>query len=222
MAIRAHNPWLDLPEAVPYVVREDAEVLKRLGPRLCGPYALQLDLLPQPWTGHIEKAEILMLALNPGYAEADREELRNRDYADQWKAALSFSTRTPFYFLDPAFKATGGARWWGRRLRDLIGVVGHDAVAHKVMCVEHFAYKSERYAPLGASLPSQRYSFDLVRDAISRGKRIVVMRSESIWLESLPELRSHPYVRLSNHQNPHLSRAQMRPDQFDALCKALV
>lgn len=209
MADLGINPWLSLPEQAPYVVSDDADVLKRMSPRLRGPYALQLDLLPQPWTGHVENAEIVMLALNPGYAQSDREELRNPDYADQWKAALSFSTRTPFYFLDPVFKATGGARWWARRLRDLTSVVGHDAVAQKVMCVEHFAYKSERYAPLGASLPSQRYAFDLVRDAIRRRKQIVVMRSERIWLSSVPELRSYSYVRLSNHQNPHLSRAQM-------------
>jgi hypothetical protein len=107
-------------------------------------------------------------------------------------------------------------------LADLISVVGHDAVAQKVMCVEHFPYKSERYAPSGASLPSQRYSFDLVRDAIRRRKQIVVMRSERIWLLSVPELGSYPYVRLSNHQNPHLSRAQMTATQFDALCKALL
>ena len=216
------NPWLNLPESAPYVAPDDAEMLERLSLRLRGPFAMQLDLLPQPWTGDIKRAEILMLALNPGYAEADREELRNHDYADQWKAALSFCTRTPFYFLDPAFKATGGARWWARRLRDLISIVGHDVVAQKVMCVEHFPYKSARYAPLGATLPSQRYSFDLVRDAISRGKQIVVMRSERIWLESVAELRSYPYVRLTNHQNPHLSRAQMTADQFDALCKALL
>jgi hypothetical protein len=82
------------------------------------------------------------------------------------------------------------------------------------MCVEHFPYKSWRYAPLGAVLPSQRYSFDLVSDAIRRRKQIVVMRSERIWLSSVPELQSYPYVRLSNHQNPHLSRAQMTADQL--------
>src|SRR5689334_18116030 len=124
MDLKRRNPWLALPESAPYVAPDDGETLRRFSPRLRGPFALQLDLLPQPWTGDIERAEILMLALNPGYAEADREDLRDHAYAAEWKAALSFSTRTPFYVLDPAFEATGGGRWWVRRLRDLIGIAG--------------------------------------------------------------------------------------------------
>ncbi len=46
------------------------------------------------------------------------------------------------------------------------------------------------------------------------------MRSERIWLESVPELRSYRYIRLSNHQNPYLSRAQMT-DQFERVVAAL-
>jgi hypothetical protein len=47
------------------------------------------------------------------------------------------------------------------------------------------------------------------------------MRSERIWLESVPELRQHAYIRLSNHQNPYLSRAQMTEEQFSCLTAAL-
>jgi hypothetical protein len=74
---------------------------------------------------------------------------------------------------------------------------------------------------LGATLPSQEYSFDIVRQAMRRGKQIVVMRSDRSWLESLPEMSSYPYIRLSNHQNPYLSRAQMSEEQFGRLVMAL-
>ncbi len=199
----------------------DAPFLSRLSPRLRDNYELKLDLLPQPWTGSIHTAEVFMLALNPGFSPDDSTELRNDDYAEQWRLALSFQTRTPFYFLDPAFKNTGGYRWWARRLRELIAIVGLDVVARKVMCIEHFPYQSVSYPPFGVTLPSQHYSFGLVREAIRQGKQVVVMRSERIWLESVPELRSYPYIRLSNHQNPHLSRAQMTEDQFERVVAAL-
>ncbi len=65
-----------------------------------------------------------MLALNPGFAAEDYTELQIPDYAEQWRLALSFGTRTPFYLLDPAFSQTGGYRWWLRRLRYLIEAVG--------------------------------------------------------------------------------------------------
>src|SRR5204862_31437 len=112
---------------------------------------------------------------------------------------------------------TKGYAWWRNRLRSLIDVAGLEPVATKVMCVEHFPYKSKSYKPLGTTLRSQRYSFELVRQAIHEGKQIVMMRSERIWLESVPELRSYPYIRLTNSRNPHVSRAQMSGEQFDRL-----
>jgi hypothetical protein len=47
------------------------------------------------------------------------------------------------------------------------------------------------------------------------------MRSERVWLEAVPELRGYPYIRLSNNQQPYLSRAQMTPVQFQNLRDAL-
>ena len=85
-----------------------------------------------------------------------------------------------------------------------------------------FPYKSESYRAIGATLPSQEYSFEIARGAIRQRKQIIVMRSERVWLESVTELRTYPYVRLSNHQNPHFSRAQMTAEQFDRLSAALL
>ena len=221
MIMTSENPWVDLPDAPPFVAPVDVELLEKLAGKLTGPCELRLDLRPQPWTGSIHKAEVLLLALNPGHSDRDYEELRNPDYADQWRRALSFDTRTPFYLLDPAFAGYGGDLWWRRRLRDLIDVAGVDAVAQKVMCIEHFPYKSVAYRPLGVTLPSQEYSFNLVREAVRRRKQIVLMRSERIWLHSVAELTGYPYIRLSNNQNPYLSRSQMAADQFDALCAAI-
>jgi hypothetical protein len=187
------NPWLDLPSQPPFVASIDAEPLARLRHVLRDRLELKLDLLPQPWTGSIHTAEVFMLALNPGFSPDDYVELRNAEYAEQWRLALSFDTRTPFYFLDPAFTDTGGYRWWARRLRELIAVVGIEAVAQHVMCIEQFPYKYVSYRPLGVTLPSQHYSFGLVREAIGQGKHVVIMRSERLWLESVPELREYSY-----------------------------
>ncbi|HYN10603.1 MAG TPA: hypothetical protein VES67_24680 [Vicinamibacterales bacterium] len=221
MKLTIPNPWVDLPETAPFVAPVDAETLGRLGRRLKGPYELKLDLRPQPWTGSVHAAEVLVLALNPGFAEQDYRDIVDPDYVEQWRLALTFETRTPFYLLDPAFQSGGGNLWWRRRLRDLIDVVGLEVVARKIMCVEHFPYKSRRYASLGSELPSQRYSFEIVREAIRQTKPIVIMRSERVWLGSVPELREYSYIRLSNHQNPYFSRSQMTGEQFARLCEAL-
>jgi len=220
-ALLEANPWRHLPDAPPYIAEADRELLARCVGKLKGAYELKLDLLPQPWTGDIKRATVLMLALNPGFAADDHAEIENPDYAEQWRLALSFSTRVPFYFLDPAFSHTGGYRWWHRRLTALIEVAGREAVAEQVMCVEHFPYKSVSYGSLGVTLPSQHYSFEIVRYAIREKKEIVLMRSERVWLESVPELRNYPYIRLSNNQNPYFSRSQMTSEQFERLSAAL-
>ena len=170
---------------------------------------------------NVATAEVLVLALNPGFHPDDLLDVRNPDYAEQWRLALSFATRTPFHFLDAAFRQTGGGRWWHKRVRELIEAAGFDAVSRGLMCVEHFPYKSTRYAALGETLPSQQYSFTIVREAIRNNKPIVIMRSERIWLESVPELREYSYIRLSNHQNPYLNRAQMTNEQFERVVAAI-
>ena len=40
-------------------------------------------------------------------------------------------------------------------------------------------------------------------------------------MESVPELKAYPYIRLSNNQNPYFSRTQMTGEQFDSLCRVL-
>lgn len=98
-ALLEANPWRRIPSAPPFVVDEDRDDLGRYVAKLKGPFELKLDLLPQPWTGDIRQATVLMLALNPGFAPEDYTDLQHPDYAEQWRLALSFSSRTPFYFL---------------------------------------------------------------------------------------------------------------------------
>jgi hypothetical protein len=215
------NPWESLPEAAPFILDTDRETLSQRLSRITGDYSLRLDLRPQPYTGCPQTAQVILLALNPGFSTDDIIELENPDYADQWAQALTFETRTPFYFLDPAFTHTAGYAWWFRRFRDLISECGLEPVKNQIACVELFPYKSKSYRPVGVTLPSQLYSFHLVREAMNQGKEIVVMRSERAWLDAIPELQSYNYIKLSNHQNPYLSRNQMSSDQFARLMRRL-
>ena len=114
------NPWLAIPDQPPYIAPEDGDLLRRVANRLRDRYDLKLDLLPQPWTGNVNTADIFLLTLKPGFSHDDDIEIRDPDYHEQWRLALSFETRVPFYFLDPAFQGTGGYRYWNKRLRDLI------------------------------------------------------------------------------------------------------
>ena len=103
--VDVHNPWLQLSDMPPFIAPADAETLDRLRGRLVGDYELRLDLLPQPWTGNVNTAEVLVLALNPGFRTEDHADLQNRDYAEQWRLALSFQTRTALLLSRPCVQA---------------------------------------------------------------------------------------------------------------------
>jgi hypothetical protein len=60
-------------------------------------------------------------------------------------------------------------------------------------------------------LPSQAYSFSLVRRAIERGAEIVVMRSKRLWFEAIPELARYGRTHLgSNPRSPFLSPGNLK------------
>ena len=48
------NPWLELPNAAPFVAPDDRDTLTRLAGRLVGAYELRLNMMAQPWTGHVK------------------------------------------------------------------------------------------------------------------------------------------------------------------------
>jgi hypothetical protein len=70
-------------------------------------------------------------------------------------------------------------------------------------------------------VPSQEYSFSLVRQAIEKGKPIVIMRSREIWFRYVPELRNYPYIELKYPRTPYLDCKHMTEVQFEDLEAAL-
>lgn len=92
------------------------------------------------------------------------------------------------------------------------------------MCLQWFPYHSAGVGDLGsvAVLPTQQYTFGLLKDAIREGKMIVMMRSEQLWLASVPEFRQVHYVLLKNVRRPFCSPGNMPPGAFERLVDALL
>jgi hypothetical protein len=73
------------------------------------------------------------------------------------------------------YPPSSGYRWWTGALRPLIEAVGHDTVAEKVAVIEFFPYRSVTFRRLPLPVPSQRFGFQLARDAVIAGKLVVVL-----------------------------------------------
>lgn len=197
-ASETSNPWPALPLEPEYVLPCDADAVKKFKPAR-EEKRLHLELLPEPFIGAIE-APVVLLALNPGFSTEDVAVHGSADFRDRVRGNHARkAAQYPFYYLDPICSKTPGGVWWEKKFRSLRSE-GFDQqqVASSILCVQYFPYHSDQYAPL--AVPSQEYSFMLVRSAIGRGAVIVIMRAGESWFKRVPELKG--YSRLQKLCNP--------------------
>jgi hypothetical protein len=106
-------------------------------------------------------------------------------------------------------------------MRALIKAVGQQRVAERMMWVQYLGYQSLEWCPFPAPLPSQRFAFRLVRDALAAGKLIIVGRSRKLWTEAVPELATYHYIELSSPRSPYLTPNNMGDAEFARVIDAL-
>ncbi len=213
------NEWLNLPHVAPFVPPCELSIIQRHNEEISNSLnELQLDVLPEPYIGN-PNAPIYLLNLNPGFSSRDLEWHSRTDFAKAIRANLAHeSLEYPFYFMDPQFAESEGAKWWLKKLWPLVNETNLKSVAKSLFCVEYIGYHSFKYERIspkvsGGYLPTQQYAASLVRGAIQDGKKIVLMRSRAQWFWLVPELEGYPnLVKLNNPQNPCISKNNL--DQF--------
>jgi hypothetical protein len=88
-----NNPWVDLPSEPPYIAPVDTSGLLKVGKRADG---LRFDVIPDPYFGDINQAEIVVLPLNPGFEDADLLVNMQRDeYVTQNRLSLKHKSSPP-------------------------------------------------------------------------------------------------------------------------------
>jgi len=213
---QTHNPWSRLPETSPYVLPEDAPALFAFNLRAAAKSKYDLSLFPEPYFG-LPSAPVVLLALNPGWAEGDAIAHASPVFGSPARLSLVHQLESyPFLHLRPHL-STPGASWWQRIAKPPIKAVGVDAVAKNMCCVQFFPYHSRTFGSTRLSVPSQQYGFGIVRRAVERGADIIVMRSWKLWSAAVPELRGYRNLHfIKNPRNPTLSLANLG-NGFNAL-----
>ena len=199
-------------------------------------YRLRTELPPTPYAGN-PSASVVLLNLNPGYADQDLA-----DYAEPAfrRAAIDNLTHSiaeaPFFPIDRRFSATSSYRWWTRRLRRPIEAAGEDAVARNVFCVQAFPYHSAGFDPwlwdppekLRDLFPSQGYTAHLLSEAIGRGAMIVGLRSgkaaRRYWKTAAPGLRAVSWLRTRTGgapRSPYVTENSLGTESWSELVRRL-
>ena len=203
------NPWFALPPSPDYVLPGDRSTIERHNTVVRNTdYAFVLDLLPEPFLGP-KDPRVVMLNLNPGFAESDYTAHTNQAFSIAARETLLHSRKEwPMYLLDPRFQWASGAMWWRSRLRRLAEAVGDwQPVGHHLLVVEMFGYHSRRFRRPQGILPSVAYGAELVSSAMRRDVPIVIMRARRQWLELVPGLGHYQHLhQLSNPRSPYVSR----------------
>jgi hypothetical protein len=135
---------------------------------------------------------------------------------------LTFESEFPIFSLDSRWPAQAGYEYWTSRLRHLIKKVGIDHLAGRLMIVQYFPYQSRDYPPLREPLPSQEYTFDLVRRASEQGKLMVVLRAERLWLQAVPGLAERGYIIAHSPRSGHVSPGNLGEDGFRQVLERIV
>ncbi len=196
------NPWIHLPQNPPYVLPSDAPQVDAFNHRHRenDQRLLRLDVRAEPYIGALD-APIVLLNLNPGYVPEDRLMNDDPDGKALWQSnVLHESLEYPFYVLDPRISWAPVAAWWRETLNALIAISDTQTVARNVLCIEYFPYHSRQDPGFPGLLPSQRYGFTLVDQAIDRGAVILVTRAARVWMEQVPRLIG--YGRAFKSANP--------------------
>lgn len=215
------NPWLKLPKSSPYILPED---LKRISKYKITPENLgwQLEFLPVPYLGNFKKAQIVLLCLNPGYDKIlDQLAHKDKSYYQENLRSLNFASKIPFYCLNPGFDYSGGYKWWVRLLKQLIEKYSLKLLSEKLMCLQYLPYHSKTFKNPPCLLPSQNYTFCLLKKAIKEQKVIVIMRSKKLWFSTVPELKTYDFIELKNYRMPYLTRGNIKNGNFEKIIRAL-
>lgn len=187
-----HNLWRRLPKTEPFVLRCDKERIQSFNTQAKPVHQIHLELLPEPFLGNPHHAKVIFLSLNPGYEEMDIWSLHDTDFVEACRANLTHENQEyPFFLLNPIFaSSSGGFCWWRDKLKTLIYRYGFKKLAHKICAIEYFPYHSESLG-FNNLIPSQCYSFFLVKEAMKRNALIIQMRSQRRWQKAIPRLKTY-------------------------------
>jgi hypothetical protein len=224
------NPWHRLPDKPPFVLPEDmakVEAFNLKEEQKAGQnHVLNLDLIPEAFLGWRE-APLVLLGNIAGVSETGDPPAAyrlEREFADRMRNNLldnkaHRNSNCPFVYFEPEI-IPPGEDWWDCKLRYLLREFGNADVAksilaRNILAVEFFPYVScsNRYAHDSLRLPSQEYSFDLVRNAVKREAVIVLRHGERRWLEAVRELDGYQrLVRLKIYLKGLISPNLVRDD----------
>ena len=93
-----------------------------------------------------------------------------------------------------------------------------------VCSIEFFPYRSLNFCHGAIRLPSQSYTFALVKERLASGALIIVTRGLENWVLAVPELGARFYqtvFRTKSRQNTAITLRNLPDGVFDRICERI-
>lgn len=217
LEMKMENPWRQLSSNAPFVLNDDLAVIKAYNQfHEKQDTWINLSHTPEPRLGPVS-APVIILQLNPSYLRAD---LAGSTDSDRVR-------RDMISIKDESHEHLGAAlldHWWKPRLSKLIGDVGTQQLSKRLCSIEFFPYRSLRFGHGQIRLPSQAYTFSLVRNGLARNALFIVARNLELWTSAVPELLSRvndTVYCLNNRRSSYYTERNLPPGCYKKIVERL-
>lgn len=206
------NPWLRLQDKAPFVLDCDAGPVEKL---LSKGKKIHTELPPEPYSGN-KDAPLVLLWKRPSFNPVDAEYmLKSQEFSEAMRKTRNHEEQEyPFYHLDNTYPKNPGFILWACLMKEVIRAKGYKSCANSIFLLQYFPYKSNE--SMDMVVPSQAYSVHLLKEAMGRNAAIVVMSSETLWKNCVPELEKYKNIfYCKNVRIPTISKGNI--DKFNDL-----
>jgi hypothetical protein len=213
------NPWKRISPEPPFVLQEDRPHIESFNSTHGNNDDRRINLYytPEPRLGSVN-APLVILQLNPSWG-------KHEPYGPTSDVILQEleSIKDENY---PHLGIITNNTWWVPRIRQLMNESGisKERFSQSICSIEYFPYRSIKFYHGGLKLPSQHYTFALVRERLASGAIIIVMRGYRFWVSAVPELATHmnqTVFRTKNPQCTYITRGNLPEGIFDKICGRL-
>lgn len=219
------NPWSNFQSTPPFLLSEDIPTIAKFNEKQeNSPFKIQTQLFPEPYVGNPETAEIILLSLNPGYSDQDDDFHRNnQNFREIIFENLNHTSKEyPFFPFNPSIKDSPVAKYWKKRLRELIDQSNEKILSNKICCIEYFPYHSKKYRQLKIDPISSNYNKQLIENCIQRRALIIIMRAKRKWLKLVPKLNDYSNCfTVHSFANPAITKNNLGEKVFAEILKKL-
>jgi len=229
--LKKKNPWKELSTSIEnnnfnlietHSLEMDNSIIDFFNRSQSDIYKLRTSMLPAHFTGNILESKIVLLASNPGFVEKEVENFYcNPKFIKMRIEDLTFAKKN---FISNDIERVSESPYWNQKLRWVIDEIGFENTSKNISLLQFNPYHSIKFKEIPKKyfqesnsnnyLPSQNYGFELLRNCISQGKLIVVLRSKKAWFNAVSELIEYEkkgrVITIKNKRQPTLS-----PNNFE-------